>query len=107
MKNVEPKPRILDSDNPLTDALIACSRIPKCRFLPPGVSAWKLPAAAKVNAVLLDGARSAEPPSNQGMFWASTFNTFPDASRPASPFGSAGNDGRLRSQPAGNSRRCI
>ena len=35
------------------------------------------------------------------MFWANTFNTLPDASRPAMPLGSAGKTGKLRSQPAG------
>ena len=57
--------------------------------------------------VLFEGARSAEPPRNQGMFWASTFSAAPEASRPATPFGSAGKLGRLLSQPFGSSRRCI
>src|SRR5207253_5171122 len=54
---------------------------------------------------LVQGPRSAEPPRNQGMFCARTFSTLLDASRPAIPFGSAGNTGRLRSHPVGSSRR--
>ena len=57
--------------------------------------------------VLFDGPRSAEPPRNHGMFWARTLSTLPEASRPAIPFGSAGKTGRVRSHPAGSSRRCI
>jgi hypothetical protein len=64
-------------------------------------------APANVRSVLLDEPRSADPPSSQGMFWASTLSTFPDASRPAMPFGSAGKIGSPRSHPAGSSRRCI
>src|SRR5215813_5501088 len=107
MKNDAPKGRSLDKDNPLTIAPIECSRIPKCRFFPLELSAWKSPAPAKVKVVLFDGPRSAEPPRNHGMFCASTFNTLPDASRPAMPIESAENVGRFRSQPAGSSRRCI
>ena len=40
-------------------------------------------------------------PMSQGIFCASTFKTFPEASRPANPLASAGKTGRLRSQPAG------
>ena len=53
------------------------------------------------SSVLFDGPRSADPPRNHGMFCARTFSTLPEASRPAMPFGSAGNTGRLRSQPRG------
>ena len=41
------------------------------------------------------------------MFWASTLSTSPEAARPAMPLGSGGKVGRLRSHPAGSSRRCI
>ena len=81
--------------------------MPKWRLRPPGLPASKSPAPAKVSVVLVDGPRSAEPPISQGMFCASTFSTLPDASRPAMPLASAGKLGRLRSQPAGSSRRCI
>src|SRR5437899_537643 len=43
--------------------------------------------------VLFDGPRSAEPPSSHGMFCARTFNTLPDASRPANPSGPTGKIG--------------
>jgi len=79
--------------------------MPKYRFFPPGLSAWKSPAPSYVKVVLLDGPRSADPPRSQGMFCASTLSTLPAASRPAIPLGSAGKTGRLRSQSAGSSRR--
>src|SRR6266704_2776302 len=41
MKNVAPNARSFDSGSPFTVAAIACSRMPKCRFFPPGLSAWK------------------------------------------------------------------
>ncbi len=84
-----------------------CSRIPKCSILPPESPASKLPAPGVGEGGLVGGPRSADPPSSHGIFCARTFNTLPDASRPAMPFGSAGKVGRLRSQPAGNSRFCI
>src|SRR6266404_6071254 len=62
MKNVAPNARSFDRERPLTVAAIACSRIPKCRFLPPRLPAWKLPAPSYVSVVLFDGPRSAEPP---------------------------------------------
>src|ERR1700745_1894099 len=40
--------------------------------------------------VLVDGARSAAPPTNQGMFLAAVFSTLAEDSRVARPFGSAG-----------------
>src|SRR5437899_8215310 len=97
MKNVAPNARSFDSERPLTVAAIACSRIPKWRFFPPRLPAWKLPAPSYVRVVLFDGPRSAEPPSSHGMFCASTLSTLPEASRPAMPLGSAGKTGRLRS----------
>ena len=45
MKNVAPKARSLDSDRPFTIAAIACSRMPKCRFLPPGVAGLEISRA--------------------------------------------------------------
>src|SRR4030095_4953438 len=92
MKNVAPKARSFESDRPFTIAAIACSRIPKCRFLPPGVPGSTSPAPSNLSIVLFDGPRSAEPPRNHGMFCARTLSTCPDASRPARPFASAGED---------------
>src|SRR5712691_11155183 len=93
MKNVAPKARSFDNESPLTAAAIACSRMPKCRFLPPGVPGSKSPAPSNIKVVLVDGLRSADPPSSQGMFCASTLSTLPEASRPAMPLGSAGKPG--------------
>jgi hypothetical protein len=107
MKNVAPNGRSFDNDNPFMIEPIACSRMPKCTFLPPGLAAWRSPAPANVSVVLFDGPRSAEPPRNHGTFCARTFSTLPEASRPATPFGSVEKTGRFRSQPAGSSRRCI
>src|SRR5258705_2363131 len=95
MKKVAEKGRSLDKESRFTIAAIECSLIPKCRFFPVGLSAWKSPAPANVRVVLFDGPRSADPPRNHGMFCASTFRTFPDASRPAIPFASGGKTGRL------------
>ena len=95
MKNVAPKGRSLERASPFTIAAIACSRIPKCRFFPPGLSAWKSPAPSYFRVVLFDGPRSAEPPRNHGMFWASTFSTLPEASRPAIPLRIGGKDGEV------------
>src|SRR5258706_14691959 len=105
MKNVAPKGRSLDRDIPFTIDAIAFSRIPKWKFLPAGLSAWKSPAPSNVRVVLFEGPRSAEPPINQGMFCAKMFSTFPDASRPAMPFASAGQVGRFLSHPVGRSGR--
>ena len=108
MKNVAPNGRSFDSDMPFTTAAIACSRMPKCRLRPPGVPGSKSPAPSNLSVVLFDGPRSAEPPRNHGMFCASTFSTWPDASRPATPFASAGNVGQVAGpSPSGSSRRCI
>ena len=50
---------------------------------------------------MFDGPRSAEPPRNHGMLCARIFRTLPEASRPARPFGSAGNTGKFRSRACG------
>ena len=50
---------------------MACSRMPKCRLRPPWLSASKSPAPSNVSRVLVDGARSAEPPISHGTFFAS------------------------------------
>src|SRR5258708_17243624 len=71
MKKVAPKARSFDNESPLTAAAIACSRMPKCRFLPPGVPGSKSPAPSNVKVVLLDEPRSADPPMSQGMFCGS------------------------------------
>ena len=49
--------------------------------------------------VLLDSARSAEPPHSSGSFGASALSTLPEAARVAMPLGSASQLGRASSQP--------
>src|SRR5262249_14458841 len=71
MKKVAPKARSFDSESPFTMAAVACSRMPKCRFFPAGLSASKSPAPSYVSVVLFDGPRAAEPPRHQRMFFAS------------------------------------
>src|SRR5262249_8885320 len=66
-----------------------CSRIPKCRLRPPGLSAKKSPAPSKVSRVLQEGPRSAEPPSSHGTFFPMALSTSPEASRVAFPCASA------------------
>src|ERR1700739_4602789 len=45
MKNVAPNARSFERDSPFTIAAIACSRIPKCRFFPPGATRLNPPRA--------------------------------------------------------------
>src|SRR5688572_13809438 len=99
MRNVEPYGRIFESDRPFTIAPIACSRTPKCMLRPPTLVALRPPASFALRSVLVDGARSAEPPISHGVFVASTLSTVPDESRDAIPFLSAGNTGRSASHP--------
>ena len=73
---------------PLAIAPIACSRTPKCMFRPPCVSASRSPAPSKVSLVLVDGARSAAPPTRADMLCAIAFSTLPPASRDAIPVAS-------------------
>ncbi len=70
---------------------MACSRIPKCRIRPAGFGVQALvdhfagtkdPPPSMV--VLLDSARSAEPPQSSGITSAMAFRTFPEAALVAS-----------------------
>src|SRR5215469_14179739 len=106
MKKVSPKARSLESDSPLTIAAMACSRMPKWKLRPPGLPGSKSPAPVNLSVVLFDEPRSADPPRNQGMFWARTFRTSPEASRPAIPLGSGLKLGRLRSRQDDRMRQC-
>ena len=69
---------------PFPMAAIASSRTPKWRFLPDGSSAEKSPAS--FIAVLLEGARSAEPPIRFGSLSFNRLIIFPDRDRVASAF---------------------
>src|SRR5260370_4762510 len=53
---------------------MACSRTPKCRFRPESVGV-KSPAPAKVRRVLVEGVRSADPPSSHGTFLPMALST--------------------------------
>ena len=67
MKNVAPKARSFDSERPLTIAAIACSRMPKWRFLPPGLPGLEVSRALVRQRGLVRRAeirRAAEEPGN-------------------------------------------
>src|SRR4051794_34389993 len=87
---------------------MACSRIPKCSTRP-----YLLPLHELVchcsgvklgwpsGVVLLDSARSAEPPQSSGRTGAIALRSAPDALRVATPLSSAGEDGRAAGPPGG------
>ncbi len=86
---------------------MACSRMPKCSTRPylfPVHSCVDRSAGTKDAApsmvVLLDSARSADPPHNSGMTGPSAFNTLPDAARVETSL-PASNTGRASSTPSG------
>src|SRR5256885_17022838 len=54
--------------------------------------------------VLLDLARSADPPMNHGIFLAIAFSVLPELSRVPIPFASAGGEGMCFFPPAGKLR---
>src|SRR5437660_585153 len=68
----------------------------------PGEPGCSVPAPSKPSFVLLDGAKSAEPPSSHGMRSAIAFKTLPEDSRVAIPLVSALNEGSASSQAFGN-----
>ena len=95
---------------PLRMAPMACSRMPKCRVRPygwPGKRRDCRSAGRKLGSpsmvVLLDSARSAEPPHSSGSFGASAVSTLPDAARVATPLASASQEGSASSQPGDSS----
>src|SRR6516225_2610750 len=92
---------------PLVAAPMPCSRTPKWTLRPANSSGKNSPAPSNTRLLLLDLARSAEPPTSQGIFWARAFRVLPELSRVAMPLGSAGKAGRLLSQPSGRSRDFI
>ncbi|MNI64318.1 hypothetical protein D3C73_1197510 [compost metagenome] len=93
---------------PFTIEAAACSRIPKCSTRPYG-----LPFQASVErevgmndgepsmVVLLDSARSAEPPQSSGRTGPMAFRTFPEAARVETSL-PASNTGRAASMPTGS-----
>ena len=90
---------------PFMMAPMPCSRTPKWTFRPAGVFAVNTPASFMY--VLVEGFRSADPPTIQGTFLAMALSTCPELSRVAIPFGSAWNTGMSLSHPAGSSRASI
>ena len=88
---------------PLAIDPIACSRTPKWRWRPSGVSRWNEPAV--LTRVFVDGARSASPPTRCGRRGETAASTAPLASRVATGV-SGGNVGRSRSQPGVRVRAC-
>lgn len=90
---------------PFMMAPMPCSRTPKWTLRPPGVLDVNTPASFM--NVLVEGFRSAEPPTIHGTFLAIALSTCPELSRVANPFGSALNTGMSLSQPAGMSRASI
>src|SRR5665648_402659 len=92
---------------------IACSRMPKCRVRPKGLPLNSL-VLCRVGRndgspsmeVLLEPARSADPPHSSGRTVASALSTLPDADRVATAF-PAGNTGSASVQPTGRLRTAI
>ncbi len=62
---------------------------------------WLLKSLWPSSNVIVLGAKSAEPPINQGKLGANMLSTLPLLTRVAKPFGSAGNSVMLLSQPCG------
>ena len=99
---------------PFMIAPMACSRMPKCSTRPWSGSAFQSLVArspgmndgAPSIVVLLDSARSAEPPHSSGISPATALMTAPLALRVAMPFSSAGKVGSLSVQPRGSVRVC-
>ena len=54
----------------------------------------KTPAPSNVSSVIVEGARSAEPPISQGILPATALSTLPAETRLAIPLASAGNVGK-------------
>ncbi len=77
----------LDFAQAIENGAMACSRTPKCRFRPPGFWADMLPAPSKVSRVLVEGARSADPPRIQGTWRATALRTLPEESRDGQSLG--------------------
>ena len=81
---------------PLETAAAACSRIPKCRLRPERESSSKPPAPGKVRLVLVDGDRSAEPPSEPRDRLGQAVEDLAEESRLAMPLASAAKVGAGR-----------
>ena len=100
---------------PFMIAPMPCSRMPKWRTRPCSGSAFHSSTerssgrndGAPLMVVLLEPARSADPPHSSGMSGAIALITWPDAARVATPLASAGKVGSASSSPSGSSRPFI
>ena len=92
---------LLCSAMPFTMAPMPCSRTPKRRLRSAGVSFWKSPNI--FISVMLDGARSAEPPMRPGSTGASAFRHVWLWMRDATALSAGVYVGSAFSQPAGSS----
>ena len=100
--------RTFESDRPFSTAPMACSRMPKWMLRPPTCPPAGRRRRRTSMRVLVEGARSAEPPISHGIFLATALSTFADASRPATPFGVGGKCREvLRPSRRAARRRCI
>ena len=87
---------------PLHTAAMPCSRTPNESTFRPG---WQIKVGEHFSSVLLEGERSAEPPTSSGMAAASALSTFPEELRVAIAPSAGVNLGRASLHPAGNSPR--
>ncbi len=99
---------------PFMIAPMACSRMPKCSTRPAYGSPWNIfdERSCGMNdgtlsmVVLLEPARSADPPHSSGSVVAAALMTLPEATRVATPLGSASKVGSEAAQPDGRARVC-
>ena len=100
---------------PFMMAPMPCSRMPKCSTRPASGSPvhWSVERLSGMKdeassiVVLLDSARSAEPPHSSGITPATALITAPDALRVATPLGSASKVGSASASPTGSARVCM
>ena len=101
MRNPDQNGRSFESARPFAIAAEANSRTPKWKLRPERSSGAKSPAPSKPRCVFVEGERSAAPPTSQGTRSATAFSTWPEESRLARPFASAGNAVSPASQSVG------
>src|SRR4051812_49768747 len=96
---------------PFRMAPMLCSRTPKCSVRPYGlpdhILVWRASGRKEGSpsiVVLLDSARSAEPPHSSGSTGASAVRILPEARRVPVPLGAAGEGREAAPPPAGGSR---
>ena len=97
---------------PFMMAPMPCSRMPKCRLRPYGlvlqvsvVMSSGPNDGSPLITVLLEPARSADPPHSSGSVAPNACSVASDALRVATPLASGSHTGRSSAQPSGSSRR--